>query len=474
MPPILSVKNLSYRYPFAEKNSLTDISFSLEEGETLLISGPSGCGKTTLLRAINGLVPFHFHGTLSGEIEIAGRRPESLADVSAAVGSVFQNPDNQFLSMTVESDVAGALEWRLDSREEILRRTNAAIARLGLDALRSRSIFSLSSGEKQKTVIASAVAMLPRILVFDEPTANLSPEATEDLARLCRELKRDGFTIVIVDHRIYWLENLPDKILILDRGKIVRRVEEKNGNALARLSEDSNYGALGLRKIHVDKNPPLREITPDVPADFVCKKIAFKYPRNATKIFDGTRDFSIPKGAITAIVGRNGAGKTTLAKIITGLLKLHRGNGKILRNGIPVKPASLLESGGFVMQNTDIQLYMRTVLDELISSSALPPKKATADAEKLLAEIGLADKRDRHPQSLSGGEKQRLVIASVLMKKPSLLVLDEPTSGLDGANMRIIADILGKYAARGNTVLLITHDLEFLSLLATFKIEIGK
>lgn len=470
---MLSVKNLSYRYPFAKKDALTDISFSLNAGEVILISGPSGCGKSTLLRVINGLIPFHFHGDLRGEIKIDGYAPENLAEVSDVVGSVFQNPDSQFLAMTVESDIAGGLEWRLDSREEILRRTDAAIERLGLKHLRSRSLFSLSSGEKQKSVIASAVAMQPRVLVFDEPTANLSPEATEELAELCRELKREGFTIVIVDHRIYWLDGIPDKILILNEGKIVRSIERADGNALAELEKDENFAVLGLRKIHVSANPGLKEIPSDVPAALSCEKIVFKYPRSERAIFDGSRDFRVPQGAITAIVGDNGAGKTTFAKIITGLLKLPRKNGgTILKNNVPAKAASLLEDGGFVMQNTDIQLYMRTVLEELVSASPLPKKSAERDALALLDAIGLADKRERHPQSLSGGEKQRLVIASVLMKKPSLLVLDEPTSGLDGRNMRIIAGMLRDYAERGNTVLLITHDLEFLDLLGTYKISI--
>ena len=470
---MLVVENLSYRYPFAQKDALTDISFSLGEGEALLISGPSGCGKSTLLRVLNGLIPFHFHGELRGNVKIAGRAPESLAEVSAQVGSVFQNPDSQFLAMTVESDIAGSLEWRLDSREEILRRTDAAIERLGLKHLRSRSLFGLSSGEKQKTVIASAVAMQPRILVFDEPTANLSPEATEELAALCRELKRDGFTIVIVDHRIYWLDGVPDKILILNEGKIVRRIERTDGNALDELAADESEHALGLRKVRVPANPPLGDIPADAPAALRCEKIVFKYPNSEKEIFDGSRDFCIPQGAITAVVGKNGAGKTTFAKIITGLLKLPRKNGGIIqKNGVPAKASQLLDDGGFVMQNTDIQLYMRTVLEELVSSSPLPRKDSEGDALALLDAIGLADKRERHPQSLSGGEKQRLVIASDLMKKPSLLVLDEPTSGLDGRNMRIIAAMLRDYAARGNTVLLITHDLEFLSLLATYKIEI--
>ncbi len=471
---MISVEKLSYRYPFAQKDALTDISFSLGEGEVLLISGPSGCGKSTLLRVLNGLIPFHFHGELRGNVKIAGRAPESLAEVSAQVGSVFQNPDTQFLAMTVESDIAGSLEWRLNSREEILRRTDAAIERLGLKQLRSRSLFGLSSGEKQKTVIASAVAMQPRILVFDEPTANLSPEATEELAALCRELKRDGFTIVIVDHRIYWLDGVPDKILILNEGKIVRRIEHPDGNALDELATDAaTEHALGLRKVRVPANPPLGDIPTDVSAALRCEKIAFKYPNSEKEIFDGSRDFCIPQGAITAVVGKNGAGKTTFAKIITGLLKLPRKNGGIIqKNGVPAKASQLLDDGGFVMQNTDIQLYMRSVLEELVSSSPLPRKDAAREALALLDAIGLADKRERHPQSLSGGEKQRLVIASVLMKKPSLLVLDEPTSGLDGRNMRIIAAMLRDYAARGNTVLLITHDLEFLSLLATYKIEI--
>lgn len=473
MDAIISVENLSYRYPFAQKDALRNISFSLNEGETLLISGPSGCGKSTLLRILNGLIPFHFRGVLNGEIRIAGRVPTSLAEVSEIVGSVFQNPDSQFLSMTVESDIAGSLEWRLNSREEILKRIDVAIERLGLEHLRSRSLFNLSSGEKQKTVIASAIAIQPRILVFDEPTANLSPEATKELATLCLELKRDGFTIVIVDHRIYWLSGVLDKILILNDGKIVRRIESKTGDALEQLSATENIEALGLRQIRVSETPPLNDIPQDSEAFLYCEKIFFKYPQSERIIFDGTRDFSVPKGAITAIVGQNGAGKTTFAKIITGLLKLSRKTGgRILKNGVPAKASQLLDNGGFVMQNTDIQLYMHSVLQELVSASPLPKKEAEGSARELLRRIGLSGKEDRHPQSLSGGEKQRLVIASALMKKPSLLVLDEPTSGLDGRNMRIIATMLLDYVTRGNTVLLITHDLEFLSLLATFRIKI--
>lgn len=471
---MITVEKLSYRYPFAQKDALTDISFSLKAGETLLISGPSGCGKSTLLRVINGLIPFHFRGTLRGSIRFNGKAPENLAEVSDQVGSVFQNPDNQFLSMTVESDIAGGLEWRLTSREEIIRRTDAAIRRLGLTRLRSRNLFSLSSGEKQKTVIASAIAMQPHVLVFDEPTANLSPEATEELAELCRELKREGFTIIIVDHRIYWLKNIPDKILILNDGKIVRRIRRSSGDAVTALGNDKNCRALGLREIDVPASPALKTIPETLPAAIEFRKIFFKYPSGASPIFDGSRDFKIPKGTITAVVGRNGAGKTTFAKIASGLLKLPRkGGGTILKDGIPSGASALIEDGGFVMQNTDIQLYMRTVLEELVSASPLPKQSALPEAFRLLDAVRLTDKRERHPQSLSGGEKQRLVIASALMKKPSLLILDEPTSGLDGRNMRIIAQILRHYADGGNTVLLITHDLELLALLATYKIEIN-
>lgn len=467
---MISVENLSYRYPFSEKDALSEISFSLGEGEALLISGPSGCGKSTLLRVLNGLIPFHFHGELRGNVKIAGRTPESLEAVSACVGSVFQNPDSQFLSLTVESEISGSLEWRLDSREEILSRTNDAIVRLGLEHVRSRSLFNLSSGEKQKTVIATAVAMRPRILVFDEPSANLSPEATEELAELCRKLKREGFTIVIVDHRLYWLGGIPDKILILNDGKIVRRIERSDGNALDELAADEQAEEFGLRKISVPARISLNEAPPSVPVALFCENLFFKYPHGEKPIFDGTRNFRVPKGIITAIVGRNGAGKTTFAKIITGLLKV---SPAILKNGVPAKSASLIEDSGFVMQNTDIQLYMRTVLEELVSASRLRRASAEKEAVDLLREIGLADKRDRHPQSLSGGEKQRLVIASALMKRPSLLVLDEPTSGLDGRNMRIIANILRAWVGRGNTVLLITHDLEFLGMLAAYEIEIA-
>jgi energy-coupling factor transport system ATP-binding protein len=385
------------------------------------------------------------------------------------VGTVLQNPEEQILATTVEEEVALALEWRATPQEKMTRRVETALGVLEIPHLARRSVFTLSSGERQKCVIASVVAAESEIVVMDEPTANLSPGATEDLARIVASLKRSGAAVVIVDHRLYWLKGVADKVLVLKDGKTAAYVEGRD--ALSQL--ESRKTADGLRRIDVER-PALRDVAEaDEPSAVAIDSISFRHSRRTSYIY---RDFSarLPRGGITAVVGPNGAGKTTLAKLVCGLLKPE--SGEISFDGRPLSAAMRRRDVAFVMQQMDIQLYMRTVREELDISAprGLSCIDRRVDEKRWLDAFGLAHLADRHPHSLSGGEKQRLVVACALMKRPSLMVLDEPTSGLDGRNMRVIADVLRDYASSGGTVLLITHDLELLSLAATHRLEVAR
>ncbi len=474
----IEAKDLSYSYPFCTAKSLDGVSFSLGKGEAMLVTGPSGCGKSTLLRILNGLIPNHFKGALGGRLKVMELNfPSPLESVSSVVGTVLQNPEEQILATTVAEEVALALEWKSIPEYEIRSRTSRAISSLGLDRLADRSVFNLSSGERQKCVIASVMASGADVVVMDEPTANLSPEATEDLASLCLELKRRGVTIVIVDHRLYWLRGVLDALMVLSGGGAVFSARaEKRRDVLDILAAQRGFGEWGLRSVNVER-PELPSVD-SLPISCACasaievRNLSFRYSRKGEWIY---RDFSasIPKGRVTAVTGANGAGKTTLARILCGLLKPT--SGEILFAGEPMKPAARRERTAFVMQQMDIQLYMRTVEAELLFSAPrrLSAAERRADAARWLGVFGLAHLKDRHPHSLSGGEKQRLVVACALMKRPELLILDEPTSGLDGRNMRIIADVLRDYAAACGSVLLITHDLELLSLVADSRLEIS-
>jgi len=488
----ITAENLSYRYPFCDAPSLSNVLFTLEKGEALLVTGASGCGKSTLLRTLNGLIPNHFKGCLEGRLKVLDLEfPAPLDEVSVHVGTVLQNPEEQIMATTVQEEVALALEWQCVPQDEIRRRVGVTLGSFDLTRLAARSVFNLSSGERQKCVLAAVMASGADVVVMDEPTANLSPEATEDLAKLCLTLKSHGVTLVIVDHRLYWLRGVLDKLLVLKDGKAALLLEHSEDvDPLDRLAAHPEFASWGLRSVNV-----LRPNLPDVCASFpavTIRNLSFRYSKKSEWIY---REFSavIPQGAITAVVGANGAGKTTLARLLCGLLKPTSGEitftsacphtaveshpGRVVAPRPPftaLPPRARREQTAFVMQQMDIQLYMRTVEEELLFSAPRRLDKATrrADAAHWLEVFGLTYLKDRHPHSLSGGEKQRLVVACALMKRPALMILDEPTSGLDGNNMRIIARELKAYAAQGGAALLITHDLELLSLVADCQLEI--
>lgn len=473
-PLILDAEALTYRYPFCAVPALEKLSFRLRRGEAMLVTGASGCGKSTLLRLLNGLIPNHFKGTFEGRLTVCGTPcPAPLERLSQNVGTVLQNPDEQFMATTVEEEVALTLEWQCRPREEIIARVGEALRVLDLTALAARSVFGLSSGEKQKAVLAAVIAARADLVVMDEPTANLSPEATEELARLCLRLKALGVTLVIVDHRLYWLRGVLDRLLVLDRGRAVFHAERgaEGEDLLDRLAARPEVARWGLRRVDVrrpDLPPAERFGAPAV----TVRGLSFRYAKRDRWIF---RDFSatLPRGAITAIVGANGAGKTTFARLLCGLLR--PAEGELRYEGRALSRRVVREKAAFVMQQMEIQLYMRTVREELLFSAprGVPRAERQAQAERWLTTFGLSSLADRHPQSLSGGEKQRLVIACALMKRPSLMILDEPTSGLDGRNMRIIAEQLARFAAEGGAVLLITHDLELLEQVADCRLTLG-
>ena len=507
---MITAENLSYHYPFCETPSLSDVSFTLEKGEAMLVTGASGCGKSTLLRTLNGLIPNHFKGRLEGRLKVLDLEfPSPLEEVSRRVGTVLQNPEEQIMATTVQEEVALALEWQCVPQDEIRRRVGVALESFDLTRLAARSVFNLSSGERQKCVLAAIMASGADVVVMDEPTANLSPEATEDLAKLCLTLKNHGVTLVIVDHRLYWLRGVLDKLLVLKDGKVVqfgraiapRPPMDGTGcgpypsDPLDTLATHPDFATWGLRSVNVSRPqlPDVHEAT-SVPLPHTAAprgsgtlaasspavtihSLSFRYSKKSEWIY---RDFSavIPQGAITAVVGANGAGKTTLARLLCGLLKPTSGEIAFATpgGGAARPPRARREQTAFVMQQMDIQLYMRTVEDELLFSAPRRLDKATrhADATHWLEVFGLTHLKDRHPHSLSGGEKQRLVVACALMKRPTLMILDEPTSGLDGNNMRIIARELKAYAAQGGAALLITHDLELLSLVADCQLAITR
>ena len=452
---MIEVKNVSYTYSDSKEKALNNVSFTVNDGEIVLCTGRSGCGKSTVIRVINGLCPDYYSGTLEGSVSLNGENSAEmdLTEISRRVGTLFQDPERQFFALNVEDEIAFALEWMGIDRDEIKRRLERVIKRFSLECIRNNSIAALSEGQKQKVGLAEIVALHGKNIILDEPTANLDPQSTEDLARLLFELKQEGYCIFIVDHRHYWLNAIADRVLIMSDGKI-----EKEGN-FSILDNASLQKEYGLRKAYVtDRRALLKDLDP-WGTDYVVKgeHVAFTYKDGKTIFKD--LNFAVPEG-INVLIGENGIGKTTLSRLIFGLEKLS--GGKIeFKDPKGKKP---LQLGSIVLQNTDYQLNMQTVYQEVAICMTLAEgiKPQPGKVMELLEKLDLSALSYRHPQSLSGGQKQRLVIACALAKNPQVLVLDEPTSGLDGANMQRIKNILHDYAKDGRAALVITHDLELI------------
>ncbi len=463
---MIHLENVSYSYAFQDQPAINDLSLVVEPGELVLVTGASGCGKSTLVRLINGLCPHFFKGTISGKMTVAGKNTtqSSILELAQEVGTVFQDPELQFFALQVEDELAFAHEWRGIKREEIAKIVEQSARTMGLDHLLGASIHDLSEGQKQKIAIASALSLHPKVLIFDEPTANLDPESTLELAKRFTDLQQQGLAILVVDHRLYWLEDIASRVVVMEDGAIVQQGD------FSILEEPEFRSRYGLRQQRVsDCRQKLAR--PPEDGDLAVEHLSFSYRKNRGKpntpakpLFSDV-SFTLGRG-ITAIIGDNGQGKTTLARLLTGLLKMQ--SGSLFLCGREQRAKDILKRAAIILQNTDHQLHMSTVSKEL-EMAANAGKSTEADGttlKTLLADINLSHLADRHPQSLSGGEKQRLVIACGLAKKPEILILDEPTSGLDGGNMERIAAMIEQVAAQGCFVLLITHDLELLERVA--------
>ncbi|PIE71489.1 MAG: ABC transporter [Deltaproteobacteria bacterium] len=452
---MIELSQVTYTYPFQQTPAVKEISLTVNKGEVTLVTGASGCGKSTLVRLINGLCPNFFNGTLTGDIRRNGTpgNGKTLQEISADVGTVFQDPELQFFALNVDDEIAFAHEWQGKTREEIQNIVAETAGRLRITHILGSSIHDLSEGQKQKVALGAVLSLRPSIVVLDEPSANLDPESTLELAGLIRDLKKQDIAVLVADHRLYWLKDVVDRIIVMKDGEVA---VEGDFSILENPALRETYG---LRRHAVTD---VRNTLPPVPEEgrLKMKHLTFAY-KNAPPLYTDAA-FTLPQG-VTGIIGDNGTGKTTLARILTGLTRLKLGELSI--DGTAIHPKKIMKRAGIILQNTDHQLHMNTVLQEVAMASGIHPKKNRLSKAELLAfldRFGLKHLAARHPQSLSGGEKQRLVIACGLVRKPDIFILDEPTSGLDGRNMRRIADMIHSAAEGGMSVVVITHDLELL------------
>ena len=431
--------------------SIKDISFSMKQGECVILCGRSGSGKSTILRTVSGLAPIFYDGTLQGEIKVNKRIPADLGSEERAelFGVVFQDPRSQFFMNTVQDEICFAAEnigVPADKIKEMLYEVSNFV---GIEDLLLRNIDELSSGQKQKVAVASSLILQPKVLILDEPTSNLDIRGVEILVEIIKKIKDRGISIIISEHRLGLFKEVTDRFLYVDKGKLNKiwtREEFENLNNETLLK----YG-LRPKTVYRNKNVQsgnAKELLIDINA------LSFHY-KKTDKGIDNI-SLQLYKGDVVSLLGDNGAGKTTLCKIISGLIKENSGTvkykGKIcncnLRN----------EFCYFVMQDADYQLYSDSVAGEIALGKKVT-KKLKQDLIESLDTFKLMELKDRHPASLSGGEKQRVTLAAAYCSDADIYILDEPTSGMDGEGLYAIINWVKLIAEKGKTVIIITHDL---------------
>ena len=452
---MIEIRELSFKYKGGFNYSLKGINLNVKKGECILLCGRSGCGKSTLLKLINGIIPEFYDGDISGSVMVNGMNTFTapIYKLSKNVGSVFQNPKTQFYTTNTTDEIAFGLENYGIEREVINERIKEVEKELHLEKLMNKNIFNLSGGEKQKIAIASIYALNPEIFILDEPSSSLDVKSMKELSLTIKKLKSLGKTIVIAEHRLWYLKDIVDRATYLENGKIIR---EYSMDEIENLSEDERMRT-GLRHSDYKAIERFDDFeTSNKGTLLELKNLIFK--RN-TKIILSIEDLKFCYGNIIGIVGENGIGKSTLAKIICGLYKENK--GQILKDDENLNIKSRLNESLLIMQEVNYQLFTDSVKDEIVLTSNI---KDDYVLDTWLKDMELKNISDRNPHTLSGGQKQRVIILSALLSDKKILFFDEPTSGLDYRNMKIVAKNIKKVKEEDKLVLIISHDVEFLEL----------
>lgn len=445
---MISFQNVSFTYAEGGNGGVLDLNLVVRPGECVLLCGPSGCGKTTVTRLANGLIPHFFHGNLSGQVNVNGMdtRETEIAALSDAVGTVFQNPRTQFFNTDTDSEIVFGLENRGIPREALRSRLDELTEELHLSELRGRNIFELSGGEKQKIAFSSVYASAPDVLVFDEPSSNLDMKAIGELADLIQRAKISGKTILIAEHRIWYLMDIVDRVVYMQDGRIASDMEASAFKALP--EADIRRMGLRVRDLSVSESGGVKTIAAD--GLLSAQKISVRLGgRNVLNDIS----FQACRGEIIAIAGVNGAGKSTLARMLCGLQK--NGSGTVLWAGKPMSRRLRRKKAYMVMQDVGHQLFTDSVSAECALGIKAPNKD---EIDRTLEKVELLAYKERHPLSLSGGQMQRLAVVVSDICGKELLVFDEPTSGLDLKSMEEVGALTRSLATQGKVLLIITHD----------------
>ena len=508
METIINVDDVSFSYGTQTEQALSHISLSVNKGDFIGIIGPSGAGKSTLAACLSGAVPHHYTGTFFGAVMVDGHDTceASLTDVSQIVGSVLQDIDTQMVASVVEDEMLFGLENFGVPHDQIEQRVSETLETVGISDLRDREIATLSGGQKQKVAIAAILAMRPRVLVLDEPTAALDPASSTLVFETLREANRAlGITIVVVEQKVALLSEYCNRVLVLNHGEIALQGEPHE--VFAHTDELRTIGvdcprvtrifnsleadglASGTPCLDVDEAerlitgivdpahassdiqapagsphaPSLRPHAKDAEPVLAFDHVEFAYPNGGAAVHD--LNLTLYPGELVGIVGQNGAGKTTLTKLLNGLLKPSSGSVRVAGLDTREVPTSAIAARcATLFQNPDRQLCKDTVLEEVafgLELQGVEAQEAKRRAEQVALCFGLP--LDEAPFSLSRGQRQMVALASVVVTDPDVVLLDEPTSGLDYRECMTVMETVREMAERGCAVIMVCHDMEVVS-----------
>lgn len=495
---LFEIDNLTFAYNGAEQNAVSGVSLCVNKGDFVLVCGKSGCGKTTLLRLLKpALAPV---GKRTGSVTFCGTDIAKLDDRTAAsaIGFVMQNPDDQIVTDKVWHELAFGLESLGESSDVICRRVAEICGFLGLTDIYGKRTCELSGGEKQLLNLASVLVTNPDVVLLDEPTAQLDPIAASSFLQALKKLNEElGLTVVLVEHRLEESFAMANKVVIMDEGKVVfasspEDIGELYNNdklvcdifeglpAAVRLFKATNgVGKCpltvrdGKRYVEANfgKNMNDRYAVQGCKGD-VAIEVAngyFRYERDGTDVLDNL-SLQVYANEILCIFGANGAGKTTLLRILAGTKRLYKGKYRLWGKKIKEYGNNLYRDNLTAMPQNPQNLFVKnTVRADLAELAALVGYGKTEQAQAVadvMAQTGVTDLAERHPYDLSGGEKQKVALAKVLLTRPKIVLLDEPTKGLDAYSKRQFAEVMAKLKADGKTVVVVTHDVEFAAVVA--------
>lgn len=456
---MISLEDYSYTYPGRSEPALDGVTLRVQKGEVLLVTGPTGAGKTTLCLAASGILRHEFGGTSSGRGLLMGRPVEEYTDLSGIgrhVGVVFDDPEAQLIFTTVEEEIASGLEGLDLPREDLIARMEHVLEITATTDLRERAPHTLSGGQKQRVAIAATLALGTEILVLDEPTSELDEEGTQMLFRILERLRSEGKTVLLVEHKLDALFTLADRMVFLDRGRILAEgtpdellQDDRIRSVLHTTPKTPSFCRVkGDRGLSKETSNPLIRIE------------GLVHDYGGVPALKGL-DLSIEPGTLVAVIGDNGSGKTTLIKHLVGLLKPT--NGRVIVGAHDTRNETITGMArhvGLVFQNPDTMLFEETVEREVaFGPTNLGMDDVPGRVERALIEVGLLSHRNDYPRSLSRGERQRLAVACILAMAPEVIVLDEPTTGLDAAESTRIMALASRLRDEGRTIVMVTHNM---------------